>query len=97
MAEPLDRLAVVADIGGTNTRVALSRGTEVIADSIRRYRNADNGGLTDVLTHYLADMDAAPAAACSAFTTAGGAAARVGAAGADGGPDMLKTQHLVGR
>lgn len=67
MAEPLDRLAVVADIGGTNTRVALSRGTEVIADSIRRYRNADNGGLTDVLTHYLADMDAAPAAACVAM------------------------------
>ncbi|ETX27524.1 glucokinase [Roseivivax isoporae LMG 25204] len=60
-------LAVVADIGGTNTRVALARGTDVQKDSIRRYRNADHPGLAPVLRSYLADLGAEPAAACVAM------------------------------
>ena len=47
-------LALVADIGGTNTRVALAEGTQVRADSIRRYSNADYPGLEPVLRAYLA-------------------------------------------
>lgn len=34
-------LALLADIGGTNTRVALAEGTKVIGTSIRRFPNAD--------------------------------------------------------
>ncbi|SLN37759.1 Glucokinase [Roseivivax jejudonensis] len=60
-------LAVVADIGGTNTRVALARGPVVDAESIARYRNADHGGLTGVLSDYLAQHNAAPVAACVAM------------------------------
>lgn len=60
-------LAVVADIGGTNTRVALSRGASVDVGSIRRYRNADASGLDEILRQYLAEMQARPLAACVAM------------------------------
>jgi glucokinase len=46
-------LSLVADIGGTNTRVALARGPEVDAASIVRFRNADHGGIDDVIAAYL--------------------------------------------
>lgn len=62
-----DTLAVVADIGGTNTRVALSRGTEVQTDSIRRYRNAEAEGIEPILRDYLASVGEAPEAACVAM------------------------------
>ena len=52
MSEPL---AIVADIGGTNTRVALADGKVVRAGSIRRFANADYPGLEPVLTRYLAE------------------------------------------
>lgn len=45
--------ALVADIGGTNTRVALAEGPRLVPDSIRRFRNADHDGLSDVLAAYL--------------------------------------------
>lgn len=48
-------LAIVADIGGTNTRVALADGARVRPDSIRRYSNAEYPGLEPVLRTYLAD------------------------------------------
>ncbi|MCC1492371.1 glucokinase [Cognatishimia sp. F0-27] len=60
-------LAVVADVGGTNTRVALSRGTAVEPGSIKRYRNADNASLEAVLSRYLDEVDARPEAACVAI------------------------------
>ena len=47
--------SLVADIGGTNTRVALAGGAEVDRSSIRRFPNADHAGLGEVLTRYLAD------------------------------------------
>ncbi|HKK98517.1 MAG TPA: glucokinase, partial [Marivita sp.] len=34
--------ALVADLGGTNTRVALTDGLHVRTDTIQRYRNADH-------------------------------------------------------
>lgn len=45
---------LVADVGGTNTRVALARGPAVLADSVRRYRNADHADLASLLGHHLA-------------------------------------------
>lgn len=49
-------LSLVADAGGTNTRVALASGAAVLAGSIRRYRNAGYSCLEAVLRRYLADM-----------------------------------------
>lgn len=47
-------LSLVADIGGTNTRVALARGPELLAGSIRRFRNAGFPGLEPILRAYVA-------------------------------------------
>ncbi len=46
-------LLLVADIGGTNTRVALSDGRALREASIRRYRNAEFAGLEPILRRYL--------------------------------------------
>ena len=46
-------LLLVADIGGTNTRVALSDGRVLRAASIRRYRNAEFAGLETILRRYM--------------------------------------------
>ncbi|MBO9464908.1 ROK family protein [Tropicibacter sp. R15_0] len=56
--------AVVADIGGTNTRVALTHGTKVRRDTIRRFRNAENTGIEPILTHYLEELKESPEAVC---------------------------------
>ena len=48
-------LCLVADIGGTNTRVALADGTVLRQDSIRRFRNAEFPGLETVLSKYVAE------------------------------------------
>lgn len=48
-------LALVADIGGTNTRVALADGKVVRPASIRRYANAEFTSLEPVLTRYMAE------------------------------------------
>jgi glucokinase len=67
MPHPTDTLTIVADIGGTNTRVALAKGSEVLAGTIRRYANADHPGLEPVLRRYLAEEgDIDPIAACVA-------------------------------
>lgn len=52
MAEPL---SLVADVGGTNTRVALARAGTVDPASIRRFANAGNAGLAPILRTYLAE------------------------------------------
>jgi glucokinase len=58
-------LFLVADVGGTNTRVALSRGEAVIVDTIRRYANADFANLAPVLRRYRQDQGGpAPDGAC---------------------------------
>lgn len=56
--------AVVADIGGTNTRVALTDGTKVRHDTIRRFRNAENTGIEPILERYLAELQEQPDAVC---------------------------------
>ncbi len=50
------RYNLVADIGGTNTRVALSDGNTLLADTITRFPNRDFTGLTNVLQHFLKDQ-----------------------------------------
>lgn len=68
MTHPANTLSLVADIGGTNTRVALADGARLIETSIRRYRNADYGDLETVLRQYIADEDHVdPAATCVAL------------------------------
>lgn len=49
-------MTLVADLGGTNTRVALARGAVVLRDTIRRFPNADYPGLDAVLAEYLAGV-----------------------------------------
>jgi glucokinase len=60
MAQPDNRLSLVADVGGTNTRVALADGRTVRPESVRRYPNRtfhDAGkGLDAVIAQYIADM-----------------------------------------
>jgi len=60
-------ILLVADIGGTNTRVGLVEGATLQKASIRRYRNADYPGIEPVLRSYLADAGLAGCAgACVA-------------------------------
>lgn len=67
MAHPDNTYSIVADIGGTNTRVALASGREVLAQTIRRYSNAEFPGLESVLRRYVQDEGGVdPVAACVA-------------------------------
>jgi glucokinase len=63
-------LAILADIGGTNTRVALADGATVRLDSIRRYPNAEyqarGQDIAHVLRDYLTSTGAAVAGVCVA-------------------------------
>lgn len=62
-----DALHVVADVGGTNTRVAMARGATVLRDTIRRYANRDFADLAPVLRRYREEEGGpAPVAACVA-------------------------------
>lgn len=64
-----DTYSLVADVGGTNTRVALARGAAVDPRSVRRYSNAAFAGMAEVMERYLADeggVDCAGAAVCVA-------------------------------
>jgi len=47
-----NELSLVADVGGTNTRIALANGVHVAQDSIRSFRNTDYASLYDVIAHY---------------------------------------------
>ena len=51
-----DKIELVADIGGTNTRVGLSRNARLLPQSIAKYSNANAKSLEDTLTHYLYDQ-----------------------------------------
>jgi glucokinase len=46
--------AILADIGGTNTRVALAEGRTVRTDTLRKFRNAEYQGIDEVLAAYIA-------------------------------------------
>lgn len=63
-------LAILADIGGTNTRVALADGAMVRLDSIRRFPNAEyqsrGQDIAHVLRDYLAQTGASVTGVCVA-------------------------------
>lgn len=61
---------LVADIGGTNTRVALARGGRVDRATIRRFANSAYPGIGPVLRDFLADAGA-PACAAACIAAAG--------------------------
>jgi glucokinase len=56
MAFAPNTVSLVADVGGTNTRVALAQGATVLTDTVRRLPNAEFPGLDAVLNRYLTDM-----------------------------------------
>jgi glucokinase len=67
MGHPKNTYALVADIGGTNTRVALAHGRTIVDGTIRRYRNSAFPGLEAVLERYIAEENGVdPIAACVA-------------------------------
>lgn len=67
MGHPDNIYSLVADIGGTNTRVALAEGRRIVDSTIRRYRNAEFPGLESVLRRYIDDEGGVdPIAACVA-------------------------------
>lgn len=47
-------ITLLADIGGTNTRVALARGGRLLPDTIRRFANAGRPALEPILADYIA-------------------------------------------
>lgn len=63
-------LAILADIGGTNTRVALAEGSRVRLESIRRFPNAEyqarGQDIAQVLRDYLDQTGAAVSGVCVA-------------------------------
>ncbi len=65
---PPHGLSVVADIGGTNTRVALAERGRLLPASARHYRNADFPALEPVLRRFMEEAECPrPAAACLAM------------------------------
>ncbi len=62
-----DPPVLVADVGGTNTRVALARGHTIVAGSTQRFRNAEHAGLGSVLSAYLSQHRSTPARAAIAL------------------------------
>jgi glucokinase len=69
---------LLADVGGTNTRVALGRGRAVLPETIRRFRNRDFVNLAPVIAAYLAERDG-PAIDGACVCVAGPVANGVGA------------------
>lgn len=63
-------LAILADIGGTNTRVALATGKVVDPSSIRRFANKDFPSLEPILRRYL-EQAGSPAVAGVCVAAAG--------------------------
>jgi len=50
---PPARTLLVADVGGTNTRVAMASGQDLRTDTIERFKNANYPGLETVLRTYM--------------------------------------------
>lgn len=62
-----DSPVLVADVGGTNTRVALARGRTLVAASTERFSNAEYSGLDAVLQAFLERHRTLPARAAIAL------------------------------
>ena len=57
---------LIADVGGTNTRVALAHDGQLQTGSIHRYRNVNQFGVAEILQDYLSNHapDSRPSAVC---------------------------------
>ena len=57
---------LIADVGGTNTRVAIANDGDLQRSTIKRFRNAEQSGITDILKSYLQEYhpDLRPDAVC---------------------------------
>jgi len=67
MPDPSAR-SIVADIGGTNTRVALAEAGRLLPASARHFRNAEYSGLVPVLRDYMEETGCGtPGGACLAM------------------------------
>lgn len=62
-----DEAVLVADVGGTNTRVALARGKTLVTGTTERFRNAEHSGLETVLAEYLSKHRSLPERAAIAL------------------------------
>ncbi|QUS35241.1 glucokinase [Falsirhodobacter algicola] len=62
----MSSLSLVADVGGTNTRMALADGLTVLHDSVRRFTNAEFAGIDMVIDRFLLDAGEAVGGACLA-------------------------------
>lgn len=62
-----DTLSLVADVGGTNTRVALANGQTLLKDTVRKFSNAKFAGLGAVLEAYVQEEEVDCAAAAVAI------------------------------
>lgn len=68
MSLSADTYDLVADIGGTNTRVALAENGALLTNTVTRYKNADHKSLEDVLQRFLQSHDGVDCAgACAAL------------------------------
>ncbi len=66
-ARQSNAFSLVADIGGTNTRVALAEGTRLLVRTVKRYQNVEHSSLEAVLRRFLHDEgDVDCAGACVA-------------------------------
>ena len=67
MNRPAHTYSLVADIGGSNTRVALAEGTRLLTETVTRYANVDYPGLESVLNAYIDAQQVDCKAACVAL------------------------------
>ena len=56
MADHRDKVTLVADVGGTNTRVALAERRVLLEKSVRKFRNSDFDGLESLLLRFKDDV-----------------------------------------
>lgn len=63
----MSSLSLVADIGGTNTRIALADDVAIRHDSVRRFTNAEFAGIDAVIERYLSESGETVSGACLAM------------------------------
>ncbi|MDE0697441.1 MAG: ROK family protein [Boseongicola sp.] len=56
MPDHRDKVSLVADVGGTNTRVALAEGRTLLDKSVRRFRNSEFESLESLLLRFEDDV-----------------------------------------
>ena len=56
-AQFAETYALVADIGGTNTRVGLAKGDRLLSETVRKFRNAEFADLDTVLRTFLSGQN----------------------------------------